>query len=97
MKKLSKELEDKVTSEMIEAGKLAIGELPKNETRALEKSIAEVYVAMAKKDEQDIQKRENKAESEHDKRSNRWLYRGVIAMLIFAGAIATSIVVRILS
>jgi hypothetical protein len=92
--KISKEIKDKVTSEMIEAGKLAIDELPKNETRALEKSIVEVYVAMATKDEQDIQKKENIAEIKHDKRLNILLYRGVIAMLVFAGALITSIVIR---
>jgi hypothetical protein len=45
--KISQEVKDEVTPEMIEAGKLAISKLPKNETCALEKSIVKIYMAMA--------------------------------------------------
>jgi hypothetical protein len=93
-----KEVKIEVTSEMVEAGKLAIDELPnKNETKSLENSIEEVYVAMATKDKDALREKENIATLKTGKRINFSLYCGMAVMLILACTLITLIVVALLS
>jgi hypothetical protein len=93
-----KEVKVEVTPEMVEAGKLAIDELPKNnETKSLENSIEEVYVAMATKDKDVLRDKENVATLTIGKRNNFLLYCGGGIMFILGCVLITLMVVSLLS
>jgi hypothetical protein len=94
---ISKEVEDAVTPEMVEAGKLAIDKSANSETHSLENSIGAVYVAMAAKDQDALREKGDTAQLKHSKRINGWLYFGVITMSILAIALITMMVVALVS
>ena len=89
----TREIETEVTPGMIEAGKLVLSS-PKNETKSLEDSVGEIYVAMAAEDHAAISEQNQVFQVRKSNRIKVWLYCGALAMFILGvGLLVIKIVV----